>query len=81
MEDTPLPCPCVFTSAATPPHAGSNFDYGAEITEMILLGVIAVRFVGHIEYDDAQMKITNRPELNAWLRLPARDGWKYSEAV
>ncbi|MEI6176447.1 MAG: hypothetical protein WCS43_06115 [Verrucomicrobiota bacterium] len=37
------------------PHAGSNFDYDAEITEMILLGVIAVRFGGHIEYAAAQM--------------------------
>jgi hypothetical protein len=63
------------------PHPGSNFDCAAELTEMVLLGVIAVRFGGRAEYAAAQMKITNRPELNAWLRIPARDGWKYGEAL
>ncbi len=63
------------------PHPGSNFDYAAELTEMVLLGVIAQRFGGRVEYDAAQMKITNRPELNAWLRLSARDGWKYGETL
>ncbi len=60
---------------------GSNFDYAAELTEMVLLGVLAQRFGGRIEYDAAQMKITNRPELNAYLRVPARDGWKYGEPL
>ncbi len=63
------------------PAPGSNFDYAAELTETILLGVIAQRFGGRIEYDAEQMKITNRPELNAWLRLPARDGWKFGESL
>jgi hypothetical protein len=63
------------------PLPGSNFDYAAELTEMVLLGVIAQRFGGRIEYDAAQMKITNRPELNAWLRVTARDGWRYGEAL
>jgi predicted dehydrogenase len=63
------------------PLPGSNFDYGAELTEMALLGVLAVRFGGRIEYDAAQMKITNRPELNAYLRIPAREGWKFGESL
>jgi predicted dehydrogenase len=63
------------------PLPGSNFDYGAELTEMALLGVLAVRFGGRFEYDAAQMKITNRPELNAYLRIPAREGWKFGESL
>lgn len=56
---------------------GSSFDYAAELSEVALLGVIAQRFGGRIEYDAAAMKITNRPELNAYLQVAARDGWKH----
>jgi predicted dehydrogenase len=57
------------------PLPGSSFDYGANLTEVSLIGVIAQRFGGRIEYDAENMKIINRPELNAHLRVRARDGW------
>jgi hypothetical protein len=63
------------------PQPGSNFDYGADLTEVALLGVIAQRFGGRVEYDAAAMKITNRPELNAHLRIEARDGWKFGGSL
>lgn len=63
------------------PLPGSNFDYGAALTEVALLGVIVQRFGGRIEYDAAAMKITNRPELNACLRIAAREGWRYGESL
>lgn len=63
------------------PAAGSNFDYAADLTEMVLLGVIAQRFGGRIEYDSANMRITNRPELDAHLRITAREGWRYGAGV
>ena len=63
------------------PQPGSHFGYAAELTEMVLLGVLAVRFGGRIDYDAARMKITNRPELNAYLRIPAREGWKSGESL
>jgi predicted dehydrogenase len=63
------------------PLPGSNFGYAAELTEMVLPGVLAVRFGGRIDYDAARMKITNRPELNAYLRIPAREGWKFGESL
>lgn len=63
------------------PQPGSNFDYAAELTEMVLIGVLAQRFGGRIEYDAAQMNIANRPELNAYLRVPARDGWRFGESL
>jgi hypothetical protein len=59
------------------PLPGSGFDYGADLTEVSLLGVIAQRFGGRIEYDAANMQITNRPELNAHLKIRAREGWRY----
>jgi predicted dehydrogenase len=63
------------------PPPGSNFDYGADLSEVALLGVIAQRFGGRIEYDAAAMRITNRPELNAHLRIEAREGWRYGESL
>lgn len=58
---------------------GSNFDYAAELTEMIAVGVLAQRFATKIEYDAANMKITNKPELNAYIKEPVREGWAFGE--
>ena len=61
------------------PKPGSNFDYAAPMTEVMLLGVIAARHGGKIEWDAKNMKITNRPELNADLNEPVRKGWEYGK--
>ncbi|MEM9446122.1 MAG: Gfo/Idh/MocA family oxidoreductase [Verrucomicrobiota bacterium] len=58
---------------------GANFDYAAQLTEVSLIGQLAARFGGKIEWDAKNMKITNRPELNAYLKEPARKGWEYGE--
>ncbi len=62
--------------------AGSNFDYAGPLTEMILLGNIAVRMslAGQqkglrLAYDGPNMRITNLPEANQYLRRQYRDGW------
>ena len=46
---------------------------------MALVGVLAQRFATKINYDSKNMKITNRPELNKYIKEPARDGWSYGE--
>jgi hypothetical protein len=58
---------------------GSKFEYAARLTEIDLLGVLAQRFGGRIEWDAANMKVTNRPELNEYLKEPVRKGWEYGE--
>jgi len=63
------------------PVPGSNFDYAADLTEMVLLGVLAQRFGGRIKYDAANMRITNRPELDPHLRINARDGWRFGTGL
>lgn len=60
------------------PKPGSDFAYGAQLTELALIGVLAQRFGGRIEYDAKTMKITNRPELNSILNPPVRNGWEYT---
>jgi hypothetical protein len=57
------------------PECGSNFDYAAPMSEVALLGVLAQRFGGRIEWDSKNMRITNRPELNVFVKEPARAGW------
>ena len=58
---------------------GSNFDYSANLTEMATIGVMAQRFGGKLAYDASNMKVTNRPELDAYVKEPVRDGWAYGE--
>jgi hypothetical protein len=61
------------------PEPGSNFNYSARLTEIILLGVIAQRFNTRIEWDAKEGRITNHPELNAFIKEPAREGWNVGE--
>lgn len=58
------------------PECGSNFDYATPMSEVALLGVLAQRFGGRIEWDSKNMRITNRPELNVFVKEPARAGWE-----
>jgi hypothetical protein len=51
------------------------------MTEVMLLGIIACRHGGKIEWDAKNMRITNRPELNAYLKEPVRKGWEYGEGL
>jgi len=61
------------------PEPGSNFGYAARLTEVALLGALAARFGGRIEWDAKEMRITNRDELNAYLKEPVRKGWEAGE--
>ena len=61
------------------PEPGSNFYVSANLTEIIPLGVIAQRFNTRVEWDAKECKITNHPELNAFVREPAREGWNIGE--
>ena len=55
--------------------ACSNFNVAAPFVEWMLLGVIALRVEGKIEYDPVKMKITNNAEANKYLRPTFRKGW------
>lgn len=63
------------------PMPGSTFEYGAGLTEMALVGVMAQRFDKRIEFDAKNMKVTNHPELNAYIKEPVREGWAYGEEL
>ncbi len=61
------------------PEPGSNYGYASKLTEITLLGVLAQRFNTRIDWDAAKGEITNHPELNAYIKEPAREGWSYGE--
>ena len=44
---------------------------------MALLGVMATRFNTRLEYDAKNMKVTNRPDLDAYVKEPMRTGFSY----
>ena len=57
--------------------ACSNFDVAAPFVEWMLLGVIALRHEGKLEYDSASMRITNNAEANKLLKPTFRKGWGF----
>ena len=56
-------------------EASSPFAYAAQLTEVMLLGIVALRAGKKIDYDGANMKITNVAEANDFLRRESRQGW------
>ncbi|MDF1753301.1 MAG: Gfo/Idh/MocA family oxidoreductase [Verrucomicrobiales bacterium] len=59
-----------------------GFDYGALLTETILMGNIAVRYPKEVlEWDSEAMKITNKPEANQWLTREYREGWDLKKLI
>ena len=59
--------------------AYSNFDIAAYLTEIILLGCIAVR-VGEgkvMDWDGPNMRSTNLPEAAQFVKRENRRGWHY----
>ncbi|MEE9167084.1 MAG: Gfo/Idh/MocA family oxidoreductase [Candidatus Neomarinimicrobiota bacterium] len=56
--------------------ASSNFDVSGPMTEIVLLGNLAVRNAGKIlEWDGKKMKVTNLEEANKYVRREYREGW------
>ena len=56
--------------------ACSSFAYGARLTELILLGNVALRTRRLLRWDAAGMKATNAPEADPYLKEEYRAGWE-----
>jgi Oxidoreductase family, NAD-binding Rossmann fold/Oxidoreductase family, C-terminal alpha/beta domain len=55
--------------------ASCPFEYAARLTETMLLGVVALRAGKKIEYDGANMRVTNVTAANDFLKREYRTGW------
>jgi len=53
----------------------SPFSYASKLTETMLLGVVALHAGKKIQYDAANMRVTNIPEANQYLSRTYRQGW------
>ena len=58
------------------PAAGSNFEYGAALTEVGLLGLVAMRVGKKIHWDANAIKCPNAPEADKFLKESYRPGWE-----
>ncbi len=55
---------------------GSNFEYAGLLTQVALLGNVALRCLGKkLLWDAEAMKITNVPEANEFMHYEYRKGW------
>jgi hypothetical protein len=54
----------------------SNFDIAAYLTEIILLGCVALRVGRKIEWDGPKMLATNAPEAAQFIHRTYRKGWE-----
>jgi predicted dehydrogenase len=56
--------------------ACSNFDYGAPLCELTLLGNVALRAGKRLQWDGPAMKATNAPDADQFLTDTYRSGWE-----
>ncbi|MCL5097871.1 MAG: gfo/Idh/MocA family oxidoreductase, partial [Candidatus Omnitrophica bacterium] len=56
--------------------AGSNFDFSGPLSEMVLMGNLAVRFPGRrLLWAGEKMEVNNDSEANDYVRPQYRQGW------
>jgi hypothetical protein len=56
--------------------AVSNFDYSGPLTEMVVMGNLAILFPGQkLEWDGEKMMVTNYPPANDHVMARYREGW------
>jgi hypothetical protein len=56
--------------------ASSNFDFSGPLSEMVLMGNLAVRFPNRrLLWDGINMQVTNNIEANAYVKRQYREGW------
>lgn len=55
----------------------SNFSVAGPFVQWMLLGVIAMKFEGKLEWDADKMRFSNNEEANSYLMPRFRKGWKF----
>jgi predicted dehydrogenase len=56
--------------------SGSDFSYGGPLTELAMLGVIAIKMAGtKLEWDAKNLRFPNCPQANSFINPPYRKGW------
>ncbi|MHC1766842.1 MAG: Gfo/Idh/MocA family protein [Verrucomicrobiia bacterium] len=58
------------------PAASASFEYGARLTEIALLGIVALRTGKTLHWNGPKMKADNAPEAEPLIRGHFREGWE-----
>lgn len=58
------------------PQPSSNFEYAAKLTEIVLLGNVALRTGKKIYWDHENMRAKNAPEAERFIKETYRKGWE-----
>ncbi len=58
-----------------PARPGCHFGYAGPLTETVLLGTVAFRAGRKLEWDAENLKATNCPEADRFIRRENRQGW------
>jgi len=53
----------------------ADFEFAGALTEMVVVGNLAVKTGKRIEWDAAKMRCTNEPDANQYVRRTYRKGW------
>jgi hypothetical protein len=64
------------TACKTGRPTGTHFGYSGPLTETVLLGTVAYRAGTKLEWDPVNLKATNCPEADAFIRRAYRTGWE-----
>ncbi len=59
-----------------PKKCYSRFSIGAQLTEIMLLGCVSLRAGQNIEWDGPNMRATNCPAADQYIRRQNRPGWE-----
>jgi hypothetical protein len=58
-------------------ETSAGFDYAGPLTEVILLGTVALHVPDReLTWDAEQIKVTNLPKANEYIRRRYREGWE-----
>jgi hypothetical protein len=55
--------------------ACSNFEYSGPLTEVVLLGNLAIRAQGPLIWDGPGMRVSNNDSANQYVQREYRKGW------
>jgi len=58
------------------PSAGANFDFASLVTEVVLLGNVAIKMQAELFWDSENLRVTNYPEANELLTKKYQAGWQ-----
>ena len=56
-------------------ESSANFQYSAMLTEIVLLGNVAIRARKKVEWDGPNMKVKGMPEAEPFIKREYRKGW------